>query len=332
MGNRSGGHRADYDGAWKEALDHYLEPFLHLCFPIVHAGIDWTRGAAPLDQELQEIVRDAQTSKRRVDKLFRVFRRDGTEEWLLVHLEIQSQPDRDLPARLYQYHHRIADRYHRRVVSLAVLADNSLGFRPGPYEEETWGCRVRFEYPSCKLLDLSDELLAETDNPAAVVIAAHRVAQRGTQDPAGRKTGKWELTRRLYERGYRKQDILELYRLIDWLIRLPEELAIEFRRELIKYEEQQRMPYITSIERLGRQEGLQQGLQQGRQQGRHEGWREGAVATGQRAVLDALEIRFTPVPEGLRQTIETIQDETRLRALLQAAIRAGSLDEFARAL
>jgi hypothetical protein len=183
---------------------------------------------------------------------------------------------------------------------------------------------VRFEYPSCKLLELSDELLVGIDNPAAVVIAAHRVAQRGTRDPAGRKTGKWELTRRLCERGYRKQDILELYRLIDWLIRLPEELAIEFRRELIKYEEQQRMPYITSIERLGRQEGLQQG--------RQEGWREGLIAARQRAVLDALEIRFEQVPEGLRQTIETIQDDARLRTLYRVAIRAVTLDEFTRAI
>jgi hypothetical protein len=56
------------------------------------------------------------------------------------------------------------------------------------------------------------------------------------------------------------------------------------------------------------------------------------VATRQRAVFDALEIRFGPVPEGLRQTIERIQDEARLRALHQAAIQAVSIDEFARAL
>ena len=59
--------------------------------------------------------------------------------------------------------------------------------------------------------------------------------------------------------------------------------------------------------------------------------REGAAAIGQRAVLDALEIRFARVPEELRHTIETIRDEARLRALLQAAIRAVTLDEFTRA-
>ncbi len=67
-------------------------------------------------------------------------------------------------------------------------------------------------------MDLSEEMLEATDNPAAVVIAAHRVAQQPAQDPARRKTAKWRLTRRLYERGYTKEDIIELYRLIDWLI------------------------------------------------------------------------------------------------------------------
>ncbi len=31
------------------------------------------------------------------------------------------------------------------------------------------------------------------------------------------------------------------------------------------------MSYVTSFERISREEGLQQGLQQGREEGRHEG-------------------------------------------------------------
>jgi hypothetical protein len=306
----------DYDGAWKEALELYLEPFLRLCFPIVHAGIDWNHLPIPLDKELQEIVRDAQTGRRHVDKLFRVVRRDGVEEWLLIHIEVQSQPDPRLSERMYRYHHRIGDRYDRPVVSLAVLADKAPRFRPGRYEVETWGCRVRFEYPTCKLLDLSDELLEGEDNPAAIVIAAHRAAQRLARDPASRKTAKWQLTRRLYERGYTKEQILNLYRLIDWLIQLPEELKIEFRDQVAEYEEQQRMPYITSIEELGRKEG----------------WREGVISTRQNDVVDALEIRFGQVPDACRQAILVIRDEDRLRTLHHAAIQSGSIDDFARAL
>jgi hypothetical protein len=209
--------------------------------------------------KLQQIVRNATTGKRHVDKLVEVRRRDGAREWLLVHLEVQSQPDRHLPERMYEYHRRIVERHQKRVVSLAVLADTSPGFRPVAYEEETWGCRLRFEYPICKLRDFSDDVLEREDNPAAIVIAAHRAAQRRARDPVGLKTVKWRLIRRLYERGYTKKDVVELFRLIDWLIQLPAKLTVEINRELTEYEDQKRMPYITSIERIGRRQGRQEG-------------------------------------------------------------------------
>src|SRR6266852_5743523 len=67
----------DLDNPWKEALDHFLEPFLALCFPVVHAGFDWPRGYESLDKELQQIAHDAKAGKRLADKLFKVWRKDG---------------------------------------------------------------------------------------------------------------------------------------------------------------------------------------------------------------------------------------------------------------
>jgi hypothetical protein len=164
----------------------------------------------------------------------------------------------------------------------------------------------RFEYPACKLLDFPDAQLERENNPVAIVIAAHRAAQSKSRDPVLRKAMKWEITRRLYERGYSKEDVLELFRLIDWLLHLPEEQRIEFRREVIEYEASKHMPYITSIEEMGRQEG--------RLEGRREGLREGVITARQKAVLDALEIRFGPAPDLIRRSIESVQDEARLRS------------------
>jgi hypothetical protein len=124
----------------------------------------------------------------------------------------------------------------------------------------------------------------------------------------------------LRKRFYSKEDVLELFRLIDWLLHLPEEQRIEFRRELIEYEASKHMPYITSIEEMGRQEG------------RREGLREGVISARQKAVLDALEIRFGPAPDLICRSIESLQDEARLRSLYRIAIQATSLEAFAREL
>lgn len=266
----------DYDGAWKEALELYLRPLLGLCFPAVAGHIDWSVPFEFLDKELQEIVRDADLGKQRVDKLVKVRRLDGEEEWVLLHLEVQAQPDDSLPRRLYQYHHRIVDRFGRRTATLAVLADDRAGWKPACYEEDLWGCRVRFEYPVCKLRELTDEVLRRQvaeRNPAAVIIEAHIAAQDSGSEPKSRQQLKWRLTRQLYDWEYRKQDILELYRLIDWLMVLPEELELEFQQQVVNYEQEKAMPYVTSIERFGLAKGLEKGRQEGRREGRQEGER-----------------------------------------------------------
>ena len=253
----------DYDGAWKEALEIYLRPFLELCFPDIAQRIDWSVPVEFLDKELQEIVRDSELGKQRVDKLVKVRRLSGDDEWVLLHVEVQAQPDETLPRRVFQYHHRIVDRFGRRTATLVVLADEREGWKPACYEEELWGCRVRFEYPVCKLLELEQAGRLETnENPAAVVVSAHLATQTTRGDMDLRRQSKWRLTRRLYERGYNRKDVLELFRLIDWLMTLPEGLEIAFRQQLINLEQEKAMPYVTSIERLGREEGRQEGRQE----------------------------------------------------------------------
>jgi hypothetical protein len=84
----------DLDSPWKEALELFLAPFLEFFFPRVHEGIDWKRGYVSLDKELQQIVRDARVGRRLADKLFKVWRKDVREAWLLIHIEVQGQRER----------------------------------------------------------------------------------------------------------------------------------------------------------------------------------------------------------------------------------------------
>jgi hypothetical protein len=59
---------------------------------------------------------------------------------------------------------------------------------------------------------------------------------------------------------------------------------------------------------------------------------EGQILARQLAVIEALEIRFGQVPEGLREEISRIAEPPRLSALLRAAIKAASPEEFSRSL
>lgn len=250
-----------------------------------------------LDQELQKVVRDAELGLLRTDKLVKVYKSDGVEEWLLVHVELQSQPDKNLPARMYHYRHRIVDRFGHQVVSVVVLADENPTWHPTVYEEGIWGCRLRFEFLVCKLLDFDPAILERSVNPIAMVILAHRAAQTTAGEMANRFIMKWNLTRRLYELGYDKQEILNLYRLLDWLLAMPKEMELEFQQKVVAYEKENVMPYITNIERIGREEGLAQGLTQGRQ----EGLRDGQVAVLQRQLQRRLGLKGSELEVRLKQ-------------------------------
>src|SRR5437773_10926166 len=127
---------------------------LEFCFSPVAAAIDWAVPPEFLDKELQEVVRDAAVGPQRVDKLIKVRLLDGTEEWILIHIEVQHHRDSHLPERVFDYHGPIRHRYGKKVLTLVILADEDPNWRPSYFEEEILGCRVRIDFPVCKLLDL----------------------------------------------------------------------------------------------------------------------------------------------------------------------------------
>ena len=308
----------DYDSPWKEALERYFEAFMAFFFPHAHADIDWARGYEFLDKELQQVVREAELGRRLVDKLVKVWRRAGEEAWVLVHGEVQSQVDADFPKRMYVYNYRLFDRYDRWVVSVAVLGDDRADWRPEGYGYELWGCQAGLRFPVVKLTDYAHqrELLGSSLNPFSVVVMAHLQAQATRRDPTGRLQWKLRVVKGLYERGYQREEIVEVFRLIDWLLVLPEELEQGFKDALIQYEEETQMPYITSIERLGIQQGIQQGILQ----------------NAREDILDILETRFADVPQSIVEEINRIDDSTILKMLLKRAIAMSSVEEFEKAL
>ncbi len=152
----------------------------------------------------------------------------------------------------------------RRLADKLMKVWRRPGWRPSDYGYELWGCRMRLEFPTVKLLDYEPRRAEweNSDNPFAIVVLAHLQSQHERNNPEGRLLGKLALIRRLYERGYKRQAILDLFRFIDWVLELPQDLEIRFEAELEQLEAERRMRYVTSIERRGIEKGLQQGLQQ----------------------------------------------------------------------
>jgi hypothetical protein len=87
--------------------------------------------------------------------------------------------------------------------------------------------------------------------------------QETRRDKPSRKVWKMRLIRGLHESGYNKTDVLNVFNFVDWVLGLPKPLEIEFWRELKAYEEERKVPYITSVEKIGYDRGLQEGEEGG---------------------------------------------------------------------
>jgi len=132
----------DYDTPWKEAVTNYFPEFMAFYFPDAHAAIDWSRGYEFLDQELAQVVKDAELGKRLIDKLVKVASHEAGEQWVYIHIEIQGGHDTAFAERLFTYNYRLYDKYRRPIASLALLADGRENWKPNRYGYELFGCRM----------------------------------------------------------------------------------------------------------------------------------------------------------------------------------------------
>lgn len=304
----------ELDPVWKEALDSFFESCLALLFPDMHHDIDWTRPWEDLDRELERLFPQAEMGPRRVDKLVKVWLRNGEASWILLHLEVQAEAREDFARRMFVYHFSLYARYDRAVVSAAILADDSPNWRPGGYGYSRWGCSLAFQYRTVKLLDLRSrsEELARSANPFARFVLAHLHTLDTRRDPAQRQGWKIRLVKELYGQGFTSEEIRSLFNLIDALMRLPDDFEQDFLHELTRFEEENAMPFVAPWERLT----LEKGRQEGRQEGLH------------LAIRSLISQRFGQEGLELMPEVEQLKDEVRLRAILSALGRfdVNSLD------
>ena len=308
--------REDYDSPWKEAIEHAFEEFVAFYFPDAHSQIDWGRGDESLSSELRPIVQDATLGQRYADVAMRVWRMDGQEQWLCVHVEVQGTPDRQLPKRVYTYQYRLHDKHDVPVASFVVLADEDEYWYPEPYRQEVLGVVLEYRYRSVKLLDYTDrqDELEAGDNPFALMTVAHLKTRATRKDEAARYAAQFGLMRRLLRRDWDKQRIVDFLTVVDWLMHLPEGLERKLWQEIGNTQEGgSTVPYELSIVRIARQDGRMLG----RQEGRQEGWQEGEAASLRRL----LQRRFGTLSAVVEERIaaaETGQIEQWLDRLLDA--------------
>jgi hypothetical protein len=298
-----------WDAAWKEVLQRLFPPAIELFLPELHAEIDWTRGVEFLETELRQAIRGARPPRGVVDLLARVWRPDGAEAWLLIHIEVQRSPELGFPLRMFDYHERIRLRFGRHPRSVAVLIDAQPDWRPTRYDHEDRESGVSFRFTAVKLLDYrarSAELEA-SDNPFALIVLAHLEAQAG-RDPPGRLAVMLRTMRLAYRRGWPAERVVALWQFLHLVMELPPALEQAFEDAIDELEEESQMPRLLYRDRRA--------IQRGR------------LENAREYILEALEARFGEPPPAIGAALAPIEDAELLRTLHKRAATVASLSEF----
>jgi hypothetical protein len=316
--------KPQYDTPWKIALEHHFQDFMAFYFPQAHAKIDWMVPHEFLDKELQAITKHALVGTRHVDKLVKVQRLSGQEDRIFIHIEVQVAREKKFAQRMFTYHYRLFDRYQRPIASMALLGDNDPNWMPQEFGYEALGCEIGFRYPVAKLVSFAAQqaALESNTNPFALVTLAYLHTRATATDMDRRYQVKCSLIRMLFQHQWPREQIRQFFSIIDWMMTLPSELEAKLDEFVVELEEEQKMEYVTSIERVRLARIKQEGKQEGRQEGRQEGKQEGQSEL----LLRLLTRRFGNLVASVQERIQTAS-QVQIKAWFDCAIDASTLDD-----
>ncbi|MEI8185740.1 MAG: DUF4351 domain-containing protein, partial [Chlorobiaceae bacterium] len=141
----------------------------------------------------------------------------------------------------------------------------------------------------------------------------HILTRQTRKEHQERYEAKLSLVRILYNRHWDKQRVIDLFKVIDWIMTLPVWLETQIWQEIETIEEQKNMQYITSVERIAIAKGITQGITQG-------------IAKGESKLLKRLlERRFGALPAWVTEKLSNAT-EPALEAWGEAILTAPTLE------
>ncbi len=157
------------------------------------------------------------------------------------------------------------------------------------------------------------DMLETSDNPFALATLAHLETQNTRQNETRRFESKLRFIRNLYAKGWSKERVIELFHFIDGVMRLPDYLESELWGEILKFEEERKMRYVSSVVRIGYKRG----------------WDEGKTEERLESIELGLSLKFgDDAAMTLMSSTRNLQDPDRLIMIRDAIRMAGSIEEI----
>lgn len=267
----------DYDRLWKEIITELFEEFLLFFAPDLYEVVDFSQPPRSREQELYKLSPSSKTKNRRADKLIGLKLKNGKEQWILVHIEVQGDREPDFQMRMFQYFYRALDKFNQKLYAIALFTDDSPTFKPNTYNYHFFGTELVYKYHIYKILEQNENELLQSSNPFALVILAGLYVIKGKRQENLKYPYKKKLMRLLLENtSMARKRIEKLFIFIDHVIELNEIETETLAYEITPFIEQEGTKMSLSLEdtsfakyykRVGKEEGFEEGIKEGEAKG-----------------------------------------------------------------
>lgn len=254
--------RRSNDILWKTILEEVFDDLLRFIFSYADKAFDLQKGFEFLDKELARIYPepDKPADTRIADKLVKVYTREGKEEWILIHVEIQGDTSQrqEFAERMFRYFYRILDKYGKPVSAVAIFTGLNGKKMPSRYECSCLGTDLIYRYTTLSIFDYSDEDLLYFDNPFAIILMIARTALlEGKVPELFLLEKKLLIARRLLQRNIPMLKVWAIFEFLNNYVRLEDpKLNLNFTQEVDKLNHKQyNMGIIEYLQQKGREDG-----------------------------------------------------------------------------
>jgi predicted transposase YdaD len=275
--------RRKNDILWKVVMEEVFDDLLRFIFPDADLLFDMERGFEFLDKELTEMHPEPGKKPATLfaDKLVKVFTREGREEWVLCHVEVQGQTKaKDRPifaSRMFRYFYRIWDRHQKPVSAIAFFTGRDAQLMPDRFEYEYRNTKVLYKFPVISVLDFKDADLGKSDNSFAQVLLAARISLLEGVIPDNDLLDKKVLiATQLLKKGFPEKKTRALLTFLENSILFKDpEMNRVFKQKIQSHDKNNVMGIDEYLKMVAKEEGLEEGLQEGRKKGIQQGLQQG---------------------------------------------------------
>ncbi len=256
------------DILWKAILEDIFDDFLCFFYPNANEIFDFARGFEYLDKELEQLFppEEDQYEPRYVDKLVKVYTKEGQEECILVHIEVKGYADKYFSKRMFTYYSRILDKYDKQITAFAIFTDDDPNFLINKFERDYLGTKLTYTYNTYKIIEQPDDILLKSNNPFALVAITVKTALQGKQMEEWKLYDlKLDLARRLLDKKIPKEKIRSLMNFLRFYIRFDNsKMERNFEKDVEALTQKNTTMGIEEflLERA-KKEGIEKGIEKG---------------------------------------------------------------------